>query len=159
MFEHIGKYINTNELVKSKRDITHIVIHCSATIQGRHFDVHDIHGWHKAPPRNWKGVGYHYILGVGGNIEIGRDIDFNGAHVKGKNVNTIGICLIGGLGEDGKPKENSFTKDQYLVLDDFIRKLMCMYPKAKVLGHRDFGGVKKSCPCFEVSDFIKDMKC
>ena len=67
--------------------------------------------------------------------------------------------MIGGLDANSNPKENAFTKDQYQVLDDFIRKLMCMYPTAKILGHRDFEGVSKICPCMEVSDFIKGMKC
>ena len=158
MFEDLGKLIYTDELVRSERDITHIVIHCSATIGGHYFTVEDIHSWHK-DDNGWSGCGYDYVLGLAGEIEIGRNVDYDGAHVRGHNADTIGICLIGGLDEDKQPSDVSFTKDQFMVLDDFIRKLMCMYPTAKILGHRDFEGVAKSCPCFEVSDFIQGMEC
>lgn len=156
-FKDLNTIINSNELIKSQRDITHIVIHCSATVRGRHYEARDIHRWHK--DRGWSGIGYHYVVQAGGEIEIGRNVDYDGAHVKGHNTNTIGICLIGGLDEDREPIENGFTKDQYLVLDDMLRKLMCMYPTAKIMGHRDFPGVKKACPCMEVSKFIKGMEC
>ena len=157
MFEKLNTYTHSGLLEKSKRDITHIVIHCSATKQGIHYEAQDIHRWHKE--RSWSGIGYHYVIDVAGDTWIGRDVDHDGAHVKGHNKNTIGICLIGGLDEDGEPKENAFTKDQYLELDDILRTMMCMYPTAKVLGHRDFKGVKKQCPCMEVSEFIKGMEC
>ena len=158
MFEDLSKLIYTNELVKSERDITHIVIHCAATVQGRYYNAADIHSWHK-DGNGWSGIGYHYVVGLAGEIEIGRDIDYDGAHVKGHNQDTIGICLIGGLDENREPSATAFTKDQFMVLDDFIRKLMCMYPTAKILGHRDFEGVAKACPCFEVADFIEGMEC
>ena len=158
MFKDLGNVIYTNELVKSERDITHIVIHCSATVAGRHYDARTIHQWHK-DGNGWSGIGYHYVVCTGGTIEIGRNVDYDGAHVYGHNANSIGICLIGGLGEDTEPRENAFTKDQYMVLDDMLRKMMCMYPKAKILGHRDFDGVKKACPCMDVADFITGMEC
>lgn len=157
MFDNLSKQIYTNELVKSTRDITHIVIHCSATIQGHYYNAQNIHQWHL--DRGWLGIGYHYVLGLAGEIEIGRDVDKDGAGVYGHNKNVIHIVLIGGLGKDTEPKENSFTKDQFMVLDDMLRKLMCMYPKAKILGHRDFPNVAKACPCMDVTDFIKGIEC
>ena len=157
MFDNLGKIIYTNELVKSEREISHIVIHCSATIEGHYYTAKDIHQWHL--DRGWSGIGYHYVIGLAGDIKIGRDINENGAHVYGHNTNTIGICMIGGLGKDTEPKEDSFTKDEYMVLDDMLRKLMCMYPTAMILGHRDFPDVAKACPCMDVDDFIKGMEC
>ena len=157
MFENLSKLIYTNELVKSKREITHIVIHCSATIEGHYYNANDINRWHL--DRGWSGIGYHYVIGLAGEIEIGRNVNYDGAHVYGENKDTIAICLIGGLGKDTDPKENSFTKDTFMVLDDMLRKLMCIYPKAKILGHRDFPDVAKACPCMDVADFISGMEC
>jgi len=147
-FGNLGVSILSIDVEKSSRQINEIVIHCSATIQGHYFDVYDINRWHKE--RGWSGCGYHYIINLDGVISIARDVDYIGAHVKGHNYNSIGICAIGGLGEDGKPKENSFTKDQIVHLKGLIRELKKLYPDAEVLGHRDLNP-NKSCPCMETN--------
>lgn len=157
MFEKLGRTIYTNELIKSSRKIEHIVIHCDATKVSQHIEARDIHRWHKE--RGWAGIGYHYFIQDGGELEIGRDINKDGAHVLGHNKNTIAICISGGLDNDGEIKENSFTKDTIMVLDDMIRKIMCMYPDVPISGHRDFKGVKKACPCMDIAEFIEGIEC
>jgi len=151
-FENLGMSIRTIDVENSTRQINEIVIHCSATVQGKYYDVFDIHRWHL--DRGWSGIGYHYVVNLDGVISIGRNVNYVGAHVKGHNYNSIGICVIGGLGKDGNPKENSFTKDQMIHLEGLIRELKKLYPDAEVLGHRDFQGVKKSCPCMEVKELF-----
>ncbi len=86
------------------RDIDKIIVHCSATQEGKHISAATIDKWHKK--RGWRGIGYHYVVGLNGNIEYGRNIYESGAHVKGHNKGSIGICYIGGVeaerGSNGK---------------------------------------------------------
>ena len=84
------------------RKIKYIVLHCSATKEGVPFGIEDIDRWHRQ--RGFRKVGYHYVILLDGTIRKGRDIAQVGAHVQGSNANSIGICYIGGLDADGKPK-------------------------------------------------------
>ncbi|MEA3279452.1 MAG: N-acetylmuramoyl-L-alanine amidase, partial [Thermodesulfobacteriota bacterium] len=130
-FKDLGLTILAEDVKKSKREINYIVVHCSATREGHYFDVFDIDKWHK--DRGWSGCGYHYVLNLDGSISIGRDVDYVGAHVRGHNSDSIGICLIGGLDESRNPKENSFTEKQMLFLKELINELKKLYPGAKVV--------------------------
>jgi N-acetylmuramoyl-L-alanine amidase len=130
------------------RNITHIVIHCSATPEGKVFTAANIDRWHKA--MGWKGIGYHQVVRLDGTIERGRPDDQIGSHVAGHNSRTIGICYIGGTDKDGKPKDTR-TQAQKVSLAKLVREYLAKYPGAKVVGHRDFPGVKKACPSFDVS--------
>lgn len=109
--------------------------------------VREIREWHK--DRGWSDIGYHYVIRRSGNIELGRSLNRQGAHVFGHNHNSVGICLIGGVDEDGEP-QNNYTNDQLMMLRLLIDGLKSQFKKAKVLGHRDFPGVAKDCPCFDV---------
>ena len=83
------------------RDITEIIIHCSATKERNNFKLNDIEGWHKQrgfPLSGGTYCGYHYVIGLDGTIEVGKDIKAIGCHCKGHNANSIGICYIGGSG-------------------------------------------------------------
>lgn len=129
------------------RKINNLVIHCSATKEGQDFHAADIDKWHKA--QGWQCIGYHYVIDLDGTIEKGRDESVAGAHVSGHNSDSIGICYIGGLDKNGKSKDTRTEKQK----DSIIRllfQLLCKYPEADILGHRDFPNVKKDCPCFEV---------
>ena len=86
------------------RTITLIVIHCSATREDREYSFeacrHDhIHN------RRYSDIGYHYYITRDGEIHKGRDVDRIGAHCKGHNAHSIGICYEGGLDADGRPKD------------------------------------------------------
>ena len=153
-FDEVGKVLNYWELEKSRRKIARVVVHCSATPQGRYHDAHDIHRWHKEPPNNWAGVGYHYILLDSGEIQQGRNIHYQGVHAKGYNVGSLAICLIGGLNDDMIATDNAFTLDQILRLESVLKELRKMYPDADILGHRDLPNVNKACPCLNVSNYI-----
>ena len=132
------------------RRIEHIVIHCSATNPSQDIGAEEIDAWHKK--RGWAGIGYHYVIRRNGEIEKGRPDDKAGAHVQGHNARTLGICLIGGLGDDNRAKP-AYTAKQWDTLELLVRHLKTQHPKAEVLGHRDFPSINKACPCFNVADW------
>ncbi len=75
------------------RKITDIVLHCSATKEGQRVTVGDIDRWHREA--GYKKIGYHYVVYADGSIHTGRPIWAVGAHVRGHNATSIGICYIG----------------------------------------------------------------
>jgi N-acetylmuramoyl-L-alanine amidase len=139
------------------RIITDIVVHCSATranvdekitLPGEDIGVKEITGWHLA--RGYRTIGYHYVIRRDGTVETGRPIDQVGAHVQGRNSNSIGICLVGGVSESGK-SENNFEPPQWAALKALLIGLQKTYPSAAIIkGHRDYPNVHKDCPCFDV---------
>ncbi len=154
----------TAEVRRAKRTINEIIVHCSATIEGRDYTVADITKWHLA--RKFKTIGYHYVVYRDGSIHNGRCVDMAGEHAKGHNACSIGICYIGGLDAQGKGKDTR-TNAQKAALEILLRRLRTFYPKARILGHRDTspdingnGMVDrwewlKECPCFNA---IKEYK-
>lgn len=127
------------------RRIDEIIIHCSATVEGKDFKAKDIDKWHKQ--KGWNGIGYHYVIDLDGTIERGRDENVSGAHTVGHNAHSIGIVYIGGLDKNGKAKDTR-TPEQKEALWSLLRELLCKYPKATIHGHNEFA--KKDCPCFNV---------
>lgn len=129
------------------RPINDIVIHCSATPEGKDFDAADIDRWHKR--RGWSGIGYHYVVKRDGTVERGRPERQIGAHVSGHNRHSIGIVYIGGVDSKGRPKDTR-TPAQKVALRAVVETLKARYTAARVRGHRDFPGVAKACPSFDV---------
>jgi len=129
------------------RKVNKIIIHCSATKEAQDFSASDIKEWHL--DRGFRDIGYHYVIKLDGKIEYGRNIDQQGAHCRGENEHSIGICYIGGLDKDGKPKDTR-TKEQKESLLDLIHSLnQCILNWSLVIqGHNQFSN--KSCPCFDV---------
>lgn len=128
------------------RTISEIIIHCSATVEGKDFSVKDLDRWHKQ--RGFKMVGYHFVIRLDGTIEQGRPLEMIGAHCTGHNAHSIGICYIGGLDKSGRPKDTQ-TQVQKDVLWSLIKSLQKQFPQATLHGHREFAN--KACPCFEVA--------
>lgn len=143
-----------------------IVIHCSDTLPDMDIGAADIRKWHTDPPpkgRGWADIGYNIVIRRNGSVEKGRDVDRDGdtfedigAHVEGYNARALGVCMVGGRGSNGKP-ENNFTKAQFVALEVCVQALLGRYPKALVLGHRDFPNVTKACPCFDVRKWWADV--
>lgn len=127
------------------KKITKIILHCSATQEGKDFTVSDITKWHKQ--RGFTTIGYHYVIYRDGSINKGRPEDQIGAHTLGQNANSIGICYIGGLDTDNKPKDTR-TEAQKASLIKLVEELKGRYPGATVHGHNEFAA--KACPCFDV---------
>ncbi len=127
------------------RKINKIIIHCSATPEGKDFGAADIDRWHRQ--RGFKKIGYHYVIRLNGDIETGRPENEIGAHTAGQNSCSIGICYIGGLDTNGKAKDTR-TPEQKTSLANLIKSLLKRYPTATLHGHREFA--RKACPCFDV---------
>ena len=130
------------------RRIDEIIIHCTATQEGKDFRAKDIDKWHKQ--RGWKGIGYHYVIDLDGTIEKGRPESEIGAHCTGHNAHSIGVVYVGGLAKDGKTPKDTRTEEQKEALWEILRQLLCKYPKATIHGHREFAN--KACPCFDVKE-------
>lgn len=135
-----------------KRKIDKIIVHCSATRPSHDIDAKEIDRWHKQ--RGWSGIGYHFFIKRGGLIEIGRPLEKQGAHTKGQNKNSIGICYAGGVkeerGVDGKwDAEDNRTSEQIASLLTLLRLLKKIFTEATIHSHRDFAA--KACPSFDAT--------
>lgn len=143
-------------LKKSKRTITDIVIHCTATRAWQDFGADDIRRMHKA--KGWSDIGYHYVVRLDGTIEEGRDIDIIGAHVSGHNKYSIGVVYVGGLDNQGKPKDTR-TENQKNALLNLLVDLRKIYPAANISGHRDFSPDKNHDGVISPDEYIKECPC
>ena len=135
------------------RKIDKIILHCSGTPELKDFDVEDIRDWH-VNGNNWSDVGYHFIIKLDGTIQDGRPLQKIGAHVKGKNRSSIGICYIGGMNRDMTDWEDTRTEKQKESLLKLINDLKKRFPNTIVYGHKDFTN-KKLCPSFDAKEEYK----
>ena len=127
------------------RRIDKIILHCSATLPGQRVDVETITRWHKQ--RGFKTIGYHFFIDRSGTIHAGRPLEEQGAHCKGQNAHSIGICYEGGLDKEGWPLDTR-TILQRIAMKELVAQLLGQFPDATVHGHREFAN--KACPCFDV---------
>ena len=133
------------------REIKKVIIHCSDSDFGT---ASVIDGWHKK--RGWDGIGYHYVITNGvqescrpykleddGVIQEGRPLEKIGAHVRGHNSDSIGICLIG--------KTHFTAKQLYDALPTLLHLVLPAYDISpdNIYGHREFDP-EKTCPNFDV---------
>lgn len=136
------------------RDIDEIILHCSATPEGRAHDVADIRRWH-VDGRGWSDVGYHFCILIDGTIEAGRPVNIQGAHVKGRNKTSIGVCYIGGCDKDMKAKD-TMNHGQERAFLNLVATLRGIYgEELRVSGHNQYA--KKSCPSFVVEEKWSDI--
>jgi N-acetylmuramoyl-L-alanine amidase len=133
---------------KTARDVDLLVVHCSATRESQDIGVEDIRRWHKQ--RGFLDVGYHYVIRRDGTRETGRPEAVPGAHARGWNHRSIGICLAGGVMPNGTTPEDNFTVAQWDELKALLLELRTRYPDADIVGHGDLPGVNKACPSFNV---------
>ena len=140
-------------LKKSKRNIDLIVVHCTATVEGKDYTVDDVRKWHKA--RGFTDIGYHYLIYRDGSIHAGRNVNLAGAHTAGYNGNSIGVCYVGGLASDAKTPKDTRTEAQKAALLRLLTDLRKLYPHASIHGHREFAA--KACPCFDARTEYKNL--
>ena len=141
------------------REINEVIIHCSATRpnwmqdMGGLAKVAEIRRWH-VEDRNWSDIGYHYVIDRSGKVFDGRPEARVGAHVKGRNSNSIGICLIGGFGGTSHDEfAENFTPEQGVALRKLIGQLQRRYTDiTKISGHNAYAA--KACPCFQVPEWL-----
>lgn len=139
--------------VQNRRKITEVIVHCSATAEGKDFTVADIRRWHLA--RNFSDVGYHWVVYRDGSINKGRDESIIGAHCTGHNSNSVGVCYIGGCASDGKTPKDTRTPEQKTALVKLLKELKQRYPSAVIRSHRDFA--TKACPSFDATKEYKQL--
>lgn len=131
----------------------YLTIHCAATTASMDIGVDEIRRWHTDPKphgRGWRDVGYHYVIRRDGTLERGRPEHVTGAHVGGYNTGNLGICMAGGVKDDGKTPEDNFTQAQWDALRALLTELHQRYPQAVIMGHNGFPGHEsRGCPCFD----------
>lgn len=137
------------------RNIKYIVVHCTATPTTTTLESikrywKEQRGWGDTP-------GYHYFIKRDGTIVQLLDEKKNSYGVYKHNSECISIAYVDGIDKDGKPVDNRSDAQKHAMFDIIVR-LTEKYPKAEVLGHRDFPGVKKACPCFDVKDWLKNYE-
>ena len=138
-----------------RRDIDKIIIHCTATPEGREHDVEDIRGWHLN--RGWSDIGYHYLIKLDGTVQVGRPLTRIGAHTKGQNTNSIGIAYVGGLTKGGKKAKDTRTAAQKQSMAILVWTLNDLLGgELTVHGHREFAN--KACPSFDVSEDFSEYR-
>ncbi|MCK4870763.1 MAG: N-acetylmuramoyl-L-alanine amidase [Gammaproteobacteria bacterium] len=178
------------------RNVDLIVVHCSATNPHQLIGAQEIRDWHTLPKANpetnmyrylgrnytlhdlpedvqgrsgrgWRDIGYNNVICRSGILQHGRDLAIAGAHAKGYNQNSVGICMVGGVDIYGNA-ENNFNDKQFKTLRGYIDTLLDLFPGSKVVGHRDLSvdlnedGVitpdeyMKQCPSFDVKDWYYD---
>ena len=131
------------------RKINKIIIHCSATPEGREHNVADIRRWHLK--RGFNDIGYHYLIHIDGTIEEGRPINKQGAHCSGENRGSIGLCYVGGMSKDMKKAKDTRTQAQKDSLIKLMHELIYKYNKDMTIhGHNEYAN--KSCPSFIVKE-------
>ena len=128
------------------RKINEIILHCADTKITQNFSIADVRKWHVGE-RGWSDVGYHYYIRLNGNIEVGRPIEMSGAHTKGKNANSIGICFEGGKLSNGD-KWSTPMLSQIVAFNQLRKSLFSVFGDLKVSGHYEYSS--KSCPNFNV---------
>ncbi|WP_291655913.1 peptidoglycan-binding protein [Bosea sp. (in: a-proteobacteria)] len=134
-------------LPRTKRRIDEIIIHCTATPEGRGVSVETIRGWHKA--QGWKDIGYHWVVLLDGTVKPGRPEAEIGSHVAGHNTGTLGVVYVGGVAADGKTAKDTRTPAQRAALLSHVKALIARYPTIKrVTGHNQYAN--KACPSFDV---------
>lgn len=132
-----------------------IVLHCSATRENQNFTIEQLEACHKA--RGFRTIGYHFYITKDGTLYPGRPESQIGAHAKGYNAHSIGICYEGGLDAHGRSKDTR-TEAQKITMEELLRSLLVDYPDAEIVGHRDLPNVHKDCPCFDTKAWLKEIR-
>lgn len=132
------------------RTINDIIIHCTATPEGRDVTAAEVRAWHKA--RGFDDIGYHYLVRLDGTVETGRPLEKAGAHCRGHNAHSIGIAYAGGCRRDGRTPADTRTAAQRTALKKLVLRLLRQYPGAGVHGHNDYAD--KACPSFNVKNAL-----
>ena len=134
------------------RDLNRIILHCSATPEGREVSVDTIRSWHTDPPpqgNGWSDIGYHYVIHLDGKTEMGRPISIQGAHTSGENEDSVGVCYIGGVDTSMVPKD-TMTVPQEISFVELVKSLRLIFGQLSVHGHNEFS--TKACPSFSVKE-------
>ena len=139
------------------RKIDKIILHCTATAEGKDYSVETIRQWHLK--RGFSDIGYHYLIGLDGTIHLGRDVFKQGAHTKGENKTSIGVAYVGGVESvrvKGKWKaKDTMTQGQETAFLVLLSSLKIVFGKLALHGHNEYAN--KACPSFIVKEKYKHL--
>ena len=130
------------------RTIDKIIVHCTATPEGRETTVEHVTAWHKA--RGFRTIGYHYLIYLDGSVHAGRPLSEIGAHCTGENAHSIGVCYVGGIDRNSLKPKDTRTDAQKVSLRNLVADLQKRFPGSTVHGHSEFAA--KACPCFKIQN-------
>ena len=130
------------------RPINKVIIHCSATPEGRDVKTKEIKKWHLS--NGWSDIGYHYVIELDGKVVEGRPVELVGAHCVGQNKFSIGICYVGGMNKSMSKPKDTRTEEQKESIVKLIKKLRGRYGDLTIHGHNEYAN--KACPSFDVSN-------
>ena len=128
------------------RTIDKIIIHCSATPEGRDISTETIRSWH-VKGNGWSDIGYHFVIELDGAVKNGRALHKMGAHTRGENAHSIGVCYVGGIDKNKNAKDTR-TDAQKDSLNKLISALMLDHSEASVHAQNEISA--KACPSFDV---------
>lgn len=136
--------------------VRYIIVHCSATPADMDIGSKEIDRWHRE--RGYFQIGYHAVIRRNGLVEAGRPIEMPGAHARGYNEISLGVCLVGGIEKlpDGKADPN-YTREQLVALRRVLEEWKALCPNAEIIGHRDIWSPHdrlKECPSFDVKPWV-----
>ena len=131
----------------SAETVRFLVVHCSDTPADEPLGARGIHSMHLG--FGWDGIGYHAVIDRDGTVERGRPEYWVGAHVKGHNHESLGVCLIG---------QEQFTEAQMDALEAVLKDWKGRYPAAQIRGHRDFPSTEKTCPNFDAGAWAAERR-
>ena len=137
--------VESGLLMSGADAVRFIVIHCSATRCDRDYPVEQLLHDHKA--RGFRTIGYHFYIRRSGSVTRHRKLLEVGAHIRGLNRCSIGVCYEGGLDAEGRPADTR-TLEQKAALLALLRELKRIFPRALIVSHHDLNPVKP-CPCFD----------
>lgn len=142
-----------------------LVIHCTATPEGRAVTSAEIRKWHTSPApigRGWKQVGYSDIIHLNGLLEnmVKYDGDDEVAPWEitngvGGEVNRIArhLVYVGGMDKDNRYAKDTRTSEQLMAMANYIKQTIAQHPNILVAGHNQFAS--KACPSFAVPTWLR----
>lgn len=137
--------------------VKYIVLHCTDTICSAEYDVSRVRQWHLN--RGFEDIGYHYLIMPDGEIQLGRDLKYEGAHCIGYNNKSIGIAYVGGR-DSNYVYADTRTFNQKISMAYIMSYLIKLFPIEHIIGHCDV--TVKRCPCFdakyEFRNFIANIR-
>ena len=147
----------------------YLVLHCTATPEGREVNSDEIRHWHTDPVkkggRGWKQVGYTDMIHLDGRVERlvrnneDAEVDpwevTNGA--KGYNTVSRHVVYVGGVSKDGKTAKDTRTEAQLKAMTAYVRDFHERFPQIRIVGHGELPGVKKACPSFDVAAWLRSI--
>lgn len=147
--------------------LNNLVIHCTATPEGRKVSSQEIRAWHTNPVskggRGWKQVGYTDLFHLDGTTErmVANNEDANvdsweitnGA--TGYNNTSRHVVYVGGVARDGKTPKDTRTSGQLKAMEAYVKDFHRRFPGVKIIGHNQVAA--KACPSFDVQRWLRSI--